>query len=129
MEVSGIDVVAAEKLKGWTRSVWEEEFEKFNVILLPTQGALPYEVTEDIYEEGVADNTFAVNMISKTFITNLHGYPSITVPIGLVNDLPVGLQVMCKHWEDDVCLTVAAAIETVFEKKVPESFRDVLQDR
>ena len=133
--LTGIDKLAAQKVKGWSWGIWEDKFRNLDIIVLPTQGSTAYPVSEDILEEGVADSTFVVKMVTKTFVSNLHGYPAVSVPIGLATDslngaaLPVGLQVMCKHWDDHVCLTVAAAIERAHSTNrstLPKSYRDVL---
>lgn len=132
--LSILDLVAAEKVKGWGLKIWQNEWKNFDIVILPTQGVLPYPITSDIYTHGVSDPAFVVQMVTKTFITNLLGYPAISIPIGLVETvdgtakLPVGLQVICKHWRDEVCLQVANAVETLLEsnRTTPPSFRDIL---
>jgi aspartyl-tRNA(Asn)/glutamyl-tRNA(Gln) amidotransferase subunit A len=47
-----------------------------------------------------------------TIPSNLYGGPAISVPNGLADGLPVGLQVMAPTMADDRMYRVAAALET-----------------
>ncbi|MEO8745273.1 MAG: Asp-tRNA(Asn)/Glu-tRNA(Gln) amidotransferase subunit GatA [Candidatus Dormiibacterota bacterium] len=46
-----------------------------------------------------------------TLAGNLAGLPGISVPCGMSEDLPVGLQVLAPQWREDVALRVARAYE------------------
>jgi aspartyl-tRNA(Asn)/glutamyl-tRNA(Gln) amidotransferase subunit A len=46
-----------------------------------------------------------------TIAANLYGNPSISIPAGTVDGLPVGLQVMAAHHRDAVLLDLAALVE------------------
>lgn len=46
-----------------------------------------------------------------TFPANLHGNPALSVPAGFVDGLPVGLQVVGKHFQEQVLLDVGLAME------------------
>jgi aspartyl-tRNA(Asn)/glutamyl-tRNA(Gln) amidotransferase subunit A len=46
-----------------------------------------------------------------TCTANLAGVPAMTLPIGRVDDLPVGGQLMCAHFDEPTMLTIAAALE------------------
>jgi hypothetical protein len=45
---------------------------------------------------------------------NLTGQPAISVPMGLIDGLPVGLQIVGRRWEDDLVLRAAAAWEAAY---------------
>ena len=39
------------------------------------------------------------------------GLPVVAIPVGTLEGLPVGMQVICAPWREDLCLRVAAALE------------------
>jgi aspartyl-tRNA(Asn)/glutamyl-tRNA(Gln) amidotransferase subunit A len=50
-----------------------------------------------------------------TLPASLAGVPAISVPCGLSEGLPVGLQIMAPALSDDRCYTVAAAVEAALD--------------
>ena len=52
-------------------------------------------------------------MGALTMISNLFGNPAVSIPAGLVDGLPVGMQVLARHHADDLLLDLALAAERV----------------
>ena len=52
-----------------------------------------------------------VNMGGLTIISNIYGNPAVSIPAGTVDGLPVGMQVLGRHHEDDLLFDVALAVE------------------
>lgn len=46
-----------------------------------------------------------------TFPANIYGNPGISVPVGFVDGLPVGMQIMSRHFEEQLLLDLALQIE------------------
>ncbi len=52
-----------------------------------------------------------VAMGGLTILANLYGNPSVSIPAGTVDGLPVGMQVMAPHHHDALLLDVARSVE------------------
>jgi len=46
-----------------------------------------------------------------TFPANLHGNPAISVPAGFLDGLPIGLQIVGRHFAEPLLLDLALAVE------------------
>ena len=46
-----------------------------------------------------------------TFPANLHGNPAISIPAGSLDGLPIGLQVVGRHYAEPFLLDLALAVE------------------
>jgi aspartyl-tRNA(Asn)/glutamyl-tRNA(Gln) amidotransferase subunit A len=54
-----------------------------------------------------------------TVTANLAGIPAMSVPVGQINGLPVGAQIMTRRWDEARMLTIGAAIERAFGSSRP----------
>ena len=52
-----------------------------------------------------------VNMGGLTIISNVYGNPAVSIPAGLIDGLPVGMQVLGRHHEDALLFDVALCVE------------------
>jgi aspartyl-tRNA(Asn)/glutamyl-tRNA(Gln) amidotransferase subunit A len=52
-----------------------------------------------------------LNMGALTIISNLYGNPAVSIPVGAVDGLPVGMQVLAPHHADALLFDVALAVE------------------
>jgi Asp-tRNA(Asn)/Glu-tRNA(Gln) amidotransferase A subunit family amidase len=64
-----------------------------------------------------------MNTAALTAPSNLNGSPAVSIPAGLVDDLPVGLQVLAGHHREQLLLDLALVAErdTPWPKVVPGS--------
>jgi len=65
-------------------------------------------VAEFGFERAIGNNG------ALTIPANLTGNPAITIPAGLINGLPVGLQVIGRHHEEQLLLDLARLSEHEF---------------
>jgi aspartyl-tRNA(Asn)/glutamyl-tRNA(Gln) amidotransferase subunit A len=52
-----------------------------------------------------------INMGALTIVSNIYGNPAVSIPAGLVDGLPVGMQVLARHHADALLFDVALAVE------------------
>jgi aspartyl-tRNA(Asn)/glutamyl-tRNA(Gln) amidotransferase subunit A len=97
----------AQKVRTLITRDFTAAFEQVDVLISPTTPfvAFPFgSRTSDPYQMYLAD--------LYTIPTNLYGGPAISVPCGLSEGLPVGLQIMAPTMADDRMYRVAAALES-----------------
>ncbi|MDR7281170.1 Asp-tRNA(Asn)/Glu-tRNA(Gln) amidotransferase subunit GatA [Catenuloplanes atrovinosus] len=97
----------AQKVRTLITRDFTTAFEQVDVLVSPTTPfvAFPFgSRTGDPYQMYLAD--------LFTIPTNLYGGPAISVPCGLSEGLPVGLQIMAPTMADDRMYRVAAALES-----------------
>ena len=51
-------------------------------------------------------------------IHNFSGYPSMTIPMGTSNEMPLGVNISAKAFEDDVVLAFANQVEKLVEGEI-----------
>jgi aspartyl-tRNA(Asn)/glutamyl-tRNA(Gln) amidotransferase subunit A len=104
----------AQKVRTLISRDFAKAFEQVDVLVSPTTPfvAFPFgSRTSDPYQMYLAD--------LYTIPTNLYGGPAISVPVGLSEGLPVGLQIMAPTMADDRMYRVAAALESVVPALTP----------
>src|SRR5665648_514164 len=83
--------------------------DRYDLLLSPTVPVLPFKIGEKI------DDPLKVYLIDiNTVLANLAGIPAISIPIGLKNGLPIGLQIMDDKFQEKKLLDIAE----VFEKSI-----------
>jgi aspartyl-tRNA(Asn)/glutamyl-tRNA(Gln) amidotransferase subunit A len=100
----------AQRVRTVIRREFDAAFEKHDVLVgpvTPTPAFLIGEKTDDPYAMYLND--------VFTLPVNIAGLPGISVPCGFVNDLPVGLQVIGKPFDEESVLRVAHAYEQTAE--------------
>jgi aspartyl-tRNA(Asn)/glutamyl-tRNA(Gln) amidotransferase subunit A len=85
-----------------------EAFARYDVLISPTSPTVAFGIGEKI------DDPLAMYYQDLcTIPVNLAGIPSISVPGGLSEGLPVGVQLMSDHFTEPMLLRVARAVEAV----------------
>jgi aspartyl-tRNA(Asn)/glutamyl-tRNA(Gln) amidotransferase subunit A len=104
----------AQKVRTLITRDFTTAFEQVDVLVSPTTPFVAFPLgsrTSDPYQMYLAD--------LYTIPTNLYGGPAISVPVGLSEGLPVGLQVMAPTMADDRMYRVAAAVESAVGALTP----------
>ncbi|OUM97319.1 MAG: aspartyl/glutamyl-tRNA amidotransferase subunit A [Thermobacillus sp. ZCTH02-B1] len=100
----------AQKVRTLIRRDFDQAFEKFDVIIGPTTPTTAFRIGEKIDDP----LTMYLNDIC-TIPVNLAGLPAISVPCGLADGLPVGLQIIGRAFDEITVLRAAYAYEQATE--------------
>lgn len=100
----------AQKVRTLIKNDFEEAFKKVDVIISPVTSTTAFKLDEkksplDLYLEDIF-----------TIPANLAGIPAISMPAGLVDNLPVGIQFMAKHFNEETLFKIASALENKIKK-------------
>ncbi|MDP4086922.1 MAG: Asp-tRNA(Asn)/Glu-tRNA(Gln) amidotransferase subunit GatA [Bacillota bacterium] len=107
----------AQKVRTLIKKDFDDVFEKYDVIIGPTTPTPAFKIGENIDDP----MTMYVNDI-LTIPVNLAGVPGISVPCGFDSGLPLGLQIIGKHFDEATIYRVAHVFEqsTNYHKQKPE---------
>ncbi|ATH94636.1 Asp-tRNA(Asn)/Glu-tRNA(Gln) amidotransferase subunit GatA [Bacillus glycinifermentans] len=107
----------AQKVRTLIKKDFEDVFENYDVIIGPTTPTPAFKIGEKTSDP----LTMYANDI-LTIPVNLAGVPGISVPCGFANGLPLGLQIIGKHFDESTVYRVAHAFEqaTDHHKAKPE---------
>jgi aspartyl-tRNA(Asn)/glutamyl-tRNA(Gln) amidotransferase subunit A len=98
--------IKAQKVRTLIKKDFEDVFEKYDVIIGPTTPTPAFKLGENMKDP----MTMYANDI-LTIPVNLAGVPGISVPCGFSNGLPLGLQIIGKHFDESTLYRVAYAFE------------------
>ena len=106
----------AQKVRTLIKNDFEKVFDQYDVIVGPTAPTPAFKMGEKMSDP----LTMYANDI-LTIPVNLAGVPGISVPNGFLNGLPLGLQIIGKHFDESTVYKVAHAFEqaTDFHKQKP----------
>ena len=90
-----------------------ELFKEYDGMILPASGGIAPKFDDS--SEKLSDRYLLLE--NHLAIGNFGGFPSITIPYGFVEDMPVGLNITGRIKEDDIVLNIAHKIEESLEYK------------
>jgi len=98
--------VKAQKIRRLIANDYKEAFDKVDLILSPTAPNLPFSIGEK------SDDPISMyHNDSYTVGANLAGLPGISFPVGFVDSLPVGAQLIGNHLSEKLLLQVTHAFQ------------------
>ncbi|HLF53640.1 MAG TPA: Asp-tRNA(Asn)/Glu-tRNA(Gln) amidotransferase subunit GatA [Candidatus Nanoarchaeia archaeon] len=106
-EFSGAYYRKALEVKELIKKEFDSIFKEFDCIVLPTCPGMPWKIGEG--KKMKPEEIYAYD--SLTIPANLSGICAVSVPVGKIDGVPIGLQVMCSRWEDGKMLSIARYFE------------------
>lgn len=107
--------VKALKFRTLVKQDFARAFEKFDCLLTPASPATAFKTGEEREEPlaGYQSHVF-------TIPASLAGLPAMSLPFGLVEGLPVGLQLIARHFDESTLLRAGYALEQNSEETGPK---------
>ncbi len=100
----------AQQVRTLIRREFDEVFSRFDALVTPTSPSTAFKLGEKM------DDPYLMYLNDVfTQPANIAGIPAISVPAGLVDGLPVGVQFMAGHLKEETLLRVAHAYEQATE--------------
>jgi len=102
--------VKAQRVRTLIRREFDAAFEKYDALITPTSPTVPFKIGEK------TDDPLAMYLSDVcTLPINIAGVPGISVPAGFADGLPIGMQVIGKHFGEETIMRVAHAYEQATE--------------
>lgn len=97
----------ARRVKKKIEEEYREAFKNFDVIVSPTVPILPHKIGDDIS----VDEMYAYDAL--TIPANLAGNTAMSVPMGEIEGMPVGMQIMADRFCEEKMIAVGKAVESL----------------
>lgn len=110
LQASGSEYAFARYTQSLIKHRFEELFEKYDILLLPT---VPI-TAPPISGEGAVEMARKLTRFTASF--NISGLPAISIPMGKIDGLPVGVQLVSGAWDETLLLEVAYQVESMIQK-------------
>lgn len=112
--------IKALKVRTLIKKEFMEVFKRFDALIGPSMPILPFRIGEKI------EDPLELYMCDiDTVPVNLAGLPAISIPCGLVDDLPVGLQIIGSYFCEDTILRIAYNLEAALDLRLKPVFSEV----
>ena len=98
----------AQQVRTLIRDEFDKSFDTFDALVMPTTPSVAFKLDEKLHDP--------LQMYLNDVLTmpaNIAGIPGISVPAGIVDGLPVGLQIMTKSFNEETLFRIAYAYEQV----------------
>lgn len=98
--------VRAQKVRTLIKRDFDEAFKKVDAIIAPVSPTLPFGIGEKI------DDPLQMYLADIfTISVNLAGVPSLAMPCGKAGNLPIGLQIIGKHFDENTLFEIGEIIK------------------
>jgi amidase len=113
LALTGQDLARAERVRGRLAQRVRAFFERYDILLLPTEAVAPFPIEQDFPKEinGIPlDNP--IHWFALAYAITVVGLPAMSVPAGFTKaGLPVGMQIVGRARREDQVIRAAAAFE------------------
>ena len=121
--VSAFDYIQSQRMRTRALEIFAKVYQAVDVILTPATALTAPLVPPQALSAGWSDLGTDTEMMRFVYPGNLTGLPAITFPVGYdSNGMPVAMQAMGRHWEENLLLRVAYNAEVRIDRKLPANY-------
>lgn len=114
------DYLQAQRMRTRALANFREIYRQVDVVISPTTALAAQPIPQGGLPGGWSDLGTESEMMRFVFPGNLAGLPAISFPAGYDGrGLPVGMQAMGRHWEEQLLLRVAYVVEQAMQRRTP----------
>lgn len=100
---------------------FNELFKEYDGFIMPARGSIAPKIEDATNFIGVTNDYVSI-IENHLDIGNFGGYPSITIPSGFVNNMPVGINITSMYKKDKEVLEIANYLESLMD------FKDMIKE-
>ncbi len=117
------DYLTAQQIRTRALAIFQRVFQEVDIILTPATAISAPPFPPGGLSGGYSDLSTVTELMRFIFPANLCGLPAITFPAGYDSSaLPVGMQAVGRHWEENLLLRVAYNAERVVSRRTPPNY-------
>lgn len=109
--IGAVDYLQAQQVRRQLKQEFSAALREVDVILTPSMPVLTPDVGSQLVQLNGREFPLAAQFTRFCVPTNLTGHPSMTVPAGLVDGLPVGVQIIGRAFDEATVLRVGRNVE------------------
>lgn len=109
---SSVDYLQAQQLRRSIKQDFTAALQDVDIIIAPTLPVMPPDIGSSVADLNGQEVDLIDNFIRFTGPSNLTGLPALTVPAGLNDGLPVGMQLIGRAFDEETLFRVAAQVES-----------------
>lgn len=112
------DYLRAQQVRARALATFAALFEEVDAIVTPTTAVVAPPIAPGSDRDGWSNLNQVTELMRFAVAGNLTGLPAISFPAGYDSaGLPIGMQVMGRHWEEHLLLRIAAVAEKMVERR------------
>ena len=121
------DYVLAQRIRTESMREWDRVLSEVDAVMTPTTACGPPYLDPRTVRYGASDMSTMTELMRFVVCANFCGLPAISFPAGYTGPgLPLGIQAIGRHWEEDLLLRLANVAEQMFERRKPAAYYEIL---
>lgn len=111
-QVPAVEYLRAQRLRTLIHDELVRVLQDVDVLASPATASTAPKIPADALKAGLSDDRVLEALTAFSFPANLSGQPALSVPVGYdAQGLPIGLQLMGRHWDERTMVAVGLAVE------------------